>query len=143
MPLREKIYDLWECFLVSVGFVAQVLLRPLLLVIGWCCVGLGFFGAIPGNPIPTVPLLLLALWCFKHSSPERYEWLLNSKYLGPPLRDWQDTRRISKETKMVALVTIMLSFSWSIYIVKPLYLRFFLFCVAVLVSWFILKQKSK
>lgn len=142
VTLREKVLWLLSFFSVSVKFFLLELVRLVLMAIGWFSVGVGAFGAIPGNPLPTVPFLIFAAWCFKHSSPELLVWLQNVKYLGPVLRDWQNNKRISVRTKKIAMVSIILSFSYSIYDAENLFVKFLLLMVAVCVSWYILSRTS-
>ena len=85
--------------------------RPLLLILGWLMVALGFVGIfVPG--LPTVPFLLVALWAFSKSSERFHDWLYNHKRLGPPLRDWREHGVIPVRAKILAIATMVVSFLW-------------------------------
>lgn len=75
-------------------------------ILGWLCVGLGVIGiALP--LLPTTPFLLLAALCFSKGSEKIYQWLVSHPTLGPPIRDWQDKRSISRRSKVVASITML------------------------------------
>ncbi len=60
--------------------------------------------------LPTVPLLLLAVFCFARSSERLHDWLVNHPRLGPPIRDWQRSGAISLPAKRLATASIALAF---------------------------------
>ncbi len=70
--------------------------------------GLGIIGAFLPL-LPTVPFLLLALFCFARSNPAWAQRLLDHPTYGPPLLDWQNRRAIPRRAKLAALVTMALS----------------------------------
>ncbi len=83
-------------------------MRSAYFVIGWCCFGLGAVGAVvPG--LPTVPLMLVALWAFSKSSRRFHDWLYTHPYFGPPLQRWQEQRIIPVRAKVLAVATMALS----------------------------------
>lgn len=86
--------------------------RLLLTAAGLVSVGLGLLGAFLPL-VPTTPFVLLAAYCFARSSPRLHHWLRRHEVLGPPLRDWEEHRAVSRSTKAVAItvlwVTIPLS----------------------------------
>ena len=84
-------------------------LRFLYLIGGLLCVALGGIGVLlPG--LPTTPFLLLASWCFSHSSPRLESALLRSRLFGPLLRDWRRHRAIRRPIRNLAagFVTAMI-----------------------------------
>ncbi len=95
--------------------------KLLLKLIGIIFVGLAIVGAI--LPIlPTTPFLLVAAACFAKSSPRMQKKLLENQTFGPLIRDWQQSRSIPKKAKRIALLTILLSVSWSAYLLNDLLL---------------------
>jgi uncharacterized membrane protein YbaN (DUF454 family) len=83
--------------------------RVLYLVLGWCFFGLGALGAaLPG--LPTTPFMLLALWAFSKSSRRFHDWLYTHPLFGPPLQQWCSYRVIPFKAKLLAIVTMALSF---------------------------------
>lgn len=75
------------------------------LVIGHLCLILGIIGAfIP--VLPTTPFLLLAAFLYSQSSPKLHQWIISHKYLGPPVKDWQERGVIGLKAKIIATVMI-------------------------------------
>ena len=59
-----------------------------LTLFGLMCVALGIIGAV--LPIlPTTPFLILALACFAKSSPRFHQQLLNNRWFGADLQQWE------------------------------------------------------
>ena len=89
--------------------------KYLLLIFGLLFVTLGILGAI--LPIlPTTPFLLLALACFANSSPRFHQMLLNNRWFGAALRQWEENRSITRASKLKAMILIVLTFTLSIVI---------------------------
>lgn len=82
--------------------------RHLYLAAGLICVALGAVGALL-PVLPTVPFLLLAVFCFARSRPEWAERLHAHPRYGPALRQWRDRRAISRKAKISALAVMALS----------------------------------
>ena len=82
-------------------------MKYLWISLGWLFVGLGVIGiALP--LLPTTPFLLLAALCFSRGSEKIHQWLLNHPTFGPPILDWQNKRAISRRSKVVASVAMLL-----------------------------------
>ena len=75
--------------------------RIVYLIFGCLFVGLGFIGAFLPL-LPTVPFLLLALWCFARSSQRFHDWLYHHPRFGPPLRDWDQHGVIPVRAKILS-----------------------------------------
>ena len=88
-------------------------MRRLYLAGGILAVGLGAVGAF--LPIlPTVPFLLLAVYCFARSNPEWEQRILDHPHWGPQVRDWRERRAISRGSKTLAIgaMTAGAVFTW-------------------------------
>lgn len=84
--------------------------------LGFLFIGVGIIGIV--LPIlPTTPFLLLSAACFAKGSPKWHKWLIEHRWLGPILRDWYDNRCISLKTKCVAVMTILVFGSYSLFFV--------------------------
>jgi uncharacterized membrane protein YbaN (DUF454 family) len=82
--------------------------RPLYFAAGLTSMATGIVGAfLP--VLPTVPLLLLAAFCFARSNPEWEARLLRHPRWGPPITDWRERRAISRRAKLAALATLGIS----------------------------------
>jgi uncharacterized membrane protein YbaN (DUF454 family) len=56
--------------------------------------------------MPTTPFLLLATFFYSRSHPKIYQYILNHKYLGPPIRDWESKGVIRPKAKIFAISMI-------------------------------------
>jgi len=80
---------------------------------GWLCIILGIIGAL--LPImPTTPFMILALACFAETSPRFHAMLLNNRWIGAPLKQWDQTRTVRRRTKVHALIMLVIAFGVSI-----------------------------
>ena len=70
--------------------------------------------------LPTVPFLLLASICYARASVRLYNWLMNHRWFGPPLRDWKRTKSLPVKVKVFAISMIALSGGYSVVFLIPL-----------------------
>lgn len=68
---------------------------------------------VPG--LPTTPFVLLAAACFVRASPRAHAWLLRNPTFGPLLREWEDHRSMPRRAKRVALLSMALTVSVSVW----------------------------
>ncbi len=89
-------------------------LRPVLWVAGTLALLLGIIGiVVPG--LPTTPFVLLAGACYMRASPRAHAWLLRNRTFGPSLREWEQHHSVAPRIKRIALVTMALTASFSIW----------------------------
>ena len=74
---------------------------------------LGMIGALL-PVLPTTPFLLLALTCFANSSPRFHKILLNNRWFGNDLQQWEENRSIARASKIKAMMLIVVTFAMSI-----------------------------
>ena len=82
--------------------------RALYLTAGWLAFGLGAIG-IPLPGLPTVPLWILAAFCFSRSSPRLERWLVEHPRLGPHIHGWRQRGAISPNGKRAGLAALVIS----------------------------------
>ena len=82
-----------------------MLTRPLWMAAGLLSVAIGAVGAFLPL-LPTVPLLLLACFCFARSNPAWEKRLLDHPRWGPPLLEWRERGAISRRAKISALAAM-------------------------------------
>lgn len=110
--------------------------------VGFGFVGLGVLGAIlPG--LPSTVFFLLALWAFKRSSPRFEQWLLDNRYIGPALRDWDEHRSIRRGTRNFAIALIWITIGASILFVSSWWVRGALAAVATGVTIYLLTVRLR
>ncbi len=86
-------------------------MRPFYFLLGWCSFGLGAVGAVvPG--LPTVPLMLVALWAFSKSSDRFHGWLYSHRIFGPPLQQWHEHRVVPARAKVLAVAMMAASLAY-------------------------------
>lgn len=115
--------------------------KPLLITLGLllvCLAVLGIFLPV----LPTTPFLLLALACFAKSSEKLHDWLLTNKALGPFIRQWHETRSMSRKAKVYALITIFIGGGISILTADTVMLKLLLTAVLIIPVVIILKIKT-
>lgn len=109
---------------------------------GLLSIVLGIIGAF--LPVmPTVPFLLVALFCFERSSKKYHEMILNNRYFGKVLRDYYDGRGLTIFVKIKAILFLTCGIVFSIYKVQNLHLRIMLFVIWLGVSLHIMLLKTK
>ncbi|MBE0588470.1 MAG: YbaN family protein [Hydrogenophaga sp.] len=90
------------------------LVRGLLWAAGSLALLLGVIGVVlPG--LPTTPFILLAAACYAKASPRLHRWLLNHRLTGPMLRDWEQHRSLTRRNKTIAVVSMLVMVSFSIW----------------------------
>lgn len=90
------------------------IVRALLWLAGSVSLVLGLIGVVvPG--LPTTPFILLAAACYAKASPRLHAWLLNHRLTGPLLRDWERHRSLTRRTKTIAVVSMLVMVSFSIW----------------------------
>ena len=88
--------------------------RALLWVAGSVSLVLGIIGVVlPG--LPTTPFILLAAACYAKASPRLHQWLLNHRWFGAMLRDWERDHSLTRRSKTIAVVSMMVMVSFSIW----------------------------
>lgn len=116
-------------------------MKFLLNVIGSLAVILAILGIfLP--VLPTTPFLLLASACYVRGSERMHRWLRNNRLFGEYLRNIEDKRGIPLKGKVYTLLLLWGSMSWSIVIVKPIYLKALLVAIAIGVTVMILRMKT-
>ena len=112
-------------------------LRFTILSLGFCATGLGVLGIfLP--VLPTVPLLLLAAACFARSSERFHQWLLTHKRLGPMIKSYTSGQGIPLRAKLTAIGMLWLVIPISVFIVRPLWLKYLLVIIAVSITLYLL-----
>ncbi|MCW3995829.1 MAG: YbaN family protein [Candidatus Bathyarchaeota archaeon] len=110
-------------------------IRVLLVIAGTVSVALGAIGVF--LPIlPTTPFLLLAAGCYLRSSERMHRWLLNNRWFGEYIRNYQQGKGIPMKTKIVAIAVLWLTILYSaFFVVNEVFVaQLILFAIAIGVS---------
>ncbi|MCI5148385.1 MAG: DUF454 family protein [Candidatus Electrothrix sp. MAN1_4] len=118
---KKHLFVLLGCFFVLIGILG--ILLPLL---------------------PTTPFLLLASALFSRSSPRFHQMLLNNAWFGPIIRQWEETRTLSRKIKYRASFLIISIFSISIICLKDkLHLQLLLIGIAFVLLFFLWRIREQ
>lgn len=119
------------------------LLRSVLFVAGVGATALGILGIFLPL-LPTVPLLLLAVARFARSSERCYRWLLDHPRLGPLVAGYLDGDGVPLRAKVIAIATLWLSVSFSLYLAAPsFWVRLLLPVIAAGVTLYLLRLPTR
>ena len=113
---------------------------PIVRAVLLLCGGLALVAGVAGiflPLLPATPFLILAAACFARAYRPFHDWMLAHSLFGPMLREWHHHRSIPYRTKLVAIITMLVSFGSSIVlVVKPLWLKALLAVIALcLAAW--------
>ncbi|HVJ65615.1 MAG TPA: YbaN family protein [Bdellovibrionota bacterium] len=76
------------------------------LALGWLFLVLAMVGiALP--IVPQVPFAVIAAYFFSKGSPRLHRWIRENKYLGKPVREWEDHHAVAHKTKIVSCVMMV------------------------------------
>ena len=88
--------------------------RWVFVILGWLFFVLGIIGAL--LPVmPTAPFILLSAGCWARSSRRFHFWLVNHKYFGKYVRDWEDYRAVPLYAKWLAAIMMTISTTMMFY----------------------------
>ena len=110
--------------------------------VGLLALGLGIIGVF--LPVmPTVPFLLVALFCFERSSKKYHDMILNNKYFGKVLKDYYEGKGLTISVKIKAILFLSCGIGFSFYKVQHLHLRIMLVVIWLGVTIHIILLKTK
>lgn len=116
--------------------------KKLYITFGFLAVALAIVGVfIPG--LPTVPFLLVALFCFERSSKKYHDMIMNNKYFGPVLQDYYSGKGLTSSVKIKAILFLSCGMAFSIYKIQNLHARIALAIVWLGVAIHIILLKTK
>ncbi len=99
---------------------AKPLARPvrwLLWLVGTIALGMGLVGVVlPG--LPTTPFVLLAAACYARASPRLHQRMRENAWIGPMLRDWEAHRSLTRRVKTIALTSMAIMVSVSVWTLR-------------------------
>lgn len=116
--------------------------KRLLIILGWFFILLSAIGIL--LPIlPTTPFLILALALFANSSPKFHQMLLNNRWFGRILKQWEENRTVTRRIKIRATLLVLVSFSFSLFLLQDRsILQIMLVAIAVILLAFLWRLKE-
>jgi endoglucanase len=117
-------------------------IKPLLLSVGVLSLGFGILGIFLPL-LPTTPFLLLSAFCFMRSSQKFYSWLINHKYLGTYIINFQIHKSIPLRVKIVSISILWITILTTAFFFVPLLsVKILLLAIAIAVSFHIAHYKT-
>ncbi len=113
--------------------------RIFYLLLGWFSLITGIIGIFLPL-LPTTPLVLLAAWCFSKSSERFHTWLINHKFFGPIVSDWQSNDGIPRKSRNRSIIFMWLGMAISILMVGRFWATVGLVCIGICVSIYLLRM---
>ena len=118
-------------------------IRYLYMFAGTVCVVTGVVGIVV-PVLPTAPFILLAAACYARSSERLHQALLQHRYFGPMINDWQEHRAMAKKVKIKATLLIAVSFTLTIvFFISQTWLKLVLLTIALILLLFIYRIPVK
>ena len=118
------------------------MIKLILRIVGTISLILGILGiALP--VLPTTPFLLLTAYCYLKSAPEWHKRLLESKHLGPYIKNFQENKCIPLHVKICSISLLWITICISCIFVSLLWVRILLPAIAVGVTIHILSYPNK
>lgn len=116
--------------------------KKLYITFGFLAVALAIVGVFISG-LPTVPFLLVALFCFERSSKKYHDMIMNNKYFGPVLQDYYSGKGLTLSVKIKAILFLSCGMIFSIYKIQNLHARIALAIVWLGVAIHIILLKTK
>ena len=70
--------------------------------------------------LPSTCFILLAAWAFSKSSPKFYDWLYSQSPFASSIQNWQQHKCIPRKIKLIATMSILVSFIFTTIVVNNL-----------------------
>lgn len=113
--------------------------RIFYLILGWFSLITGVIGIFLPL-LPTTPLVLLAAWCFSKSSERFHSWLINHKFFGPIVLDWQSSDGIPRKSRNRAIIFMWAGMAVSIFLVHRFWATVGLVTIGLCVSTYLMRM---
>lgn len=116
--------------------------KTVLFSVGWLSTALGFLGIFLPL-LPTVPFILLAMYCFSRSSPRFLTWLENNRFFGEVVQRIRDDVGLTVREKWRILIASYISIGATvIFFLESFHARSMLLLILVIETWIILRYKT-
>ena len=126
----------------SINLMKDYILSKILIFFGSFFLIIGIIGIfIP--ILPTTPFLLLTAACYARGSEKFYNWLINNKWLGEYIKNYQKGKGIPLNIKILTISLLWLSIGFSTFIIVTIFLiQIILIIIAIVVTIHILTIKT-
>ena len=111
-------------------------MKAFFIIVGTIAVALAIAGVFLPL-LPTTPFLLLASACYMRGSTRLHRWLTHNRMLGPYIAAIENRSGMPRSAKVVALLLMWASLSYSIYIVPTAWAKAGLAAMGMCISLYI------
>ena len=116
--------------------------RITLIILGWISIALGLIGVL--LPVmPTTPFILLAAWCFARSSERFHQWLLDNRFFGQIIKDWESGKGIPLFVRNYGIVMAWVGLIGSMLVIGKWWSIPILGSIGIGVSYYLLQLPIK
>ncbi|GBU24415.1 hypothetical protein R83H12_01045 [Fibrobacteria bacterium R8-3-H12] len=123
--------------------ILQIMSKTLYIIFGSISLVLGTIGIFLPL-LPTTPFYLLTAWLYMRGSKKLYDKVMNNKYFGTIVKNFQKDKSIPLKTKIIIISMLWGTILFSAFlIVSALWLRLILFAIAIGVTIHILSFKTR
>ncbi|MCD1146532.1 YbaN family protein [Peptoniphilus sp. KCTC 25270] len=91
--------------------------------------------------LPTTPFLLFSAFCFLRSSDKAYHWLMNHKYFGEYLRNYEK-KQITASHRRKTLTLLYVGIGVSLFFIENIKIQLLLIGIAIGVTWHLMSLKG-
>ncbi|MEI7596021.1 MAG: YbaN family protein [Bacteroidota bacterium] len=117
-------------------------MQILLVIAGSISLALGIIGIFLPL-LPTTPFLLLSAICYLNGSKKMYLWLINNKYFGKYIKDYQEKRGVKLKMKIFAILLLWITIlNCIVFLIISSLVNMLLITIALAVSAYIIKLKT-
>ncbi len=117
-------------------------IQILLVIAGSISLALGIIGIFLPL-LPTTPFLLLSAICYLNGSKKMYLWLINNKYFGKYIKDYQEKRGVKLKMKIFAILLLWITIlNCIVFLIISSLVNMLLITIALAVSAYIIKLKT-
>ena len=116
--------------------------KALLIFAGTLCVVLGVLGMFLPL-LPTTVFLLLAAYCYSHSSEKFHNWLLDNRWCGAYIRNYKAGKGISLRQKASTILVLWASIIFSMWLLAAgFWLNLLMIAIALGVTMHLILLKT-
>lgn len=113
-----------------------------LVCIGTCSLVLGLIGIVLPL-LPTTPFLLLSAGCYMRGSKKFYHWLINNKWIGSYIKNYQEGHGIPLNGKIISILTLWITILISAFlIISNILIQSLLLIIAIGVTIHIVTMRT-
>lgn len=93
--------------------------------------------------LPTTPFVILSATCFAGSSPKLHQKLIQTKYIGEFIRNYQENTGVSKRNKQSAILFLWIGLIVSMLLAQKTMVMGILMILGIIITLHIMFLKTK